>query len=111
LGELELPIYHRGVHAAVLGRRHVPWDTDVPVACAGVLVEPGDVLVGDADGVIVIPRHLAHEVAAAALEQERQEKFISQQVGAGSSIDGLYPIGPAWASAYERWCAELASDD
>ena len=55
LAGLDIPVYHAAVHPAVLGRRHVPWETGVTVACAGVTIQPGDLLVGDADGVIVLP--------------------------------------------------------
>jgi 2-keto-4-pentenoate hydratase/2-oxohepta-3-ene-1,7-dioic acid hydratase in catechol pathway/regulator of RNase E activity RraA len=103
IGELPIPVYHRSVHPAVLGRRHVPWETDVPIACAGVLVCPGDTIVGDADGVVVLPDHLLEDIVIAAVEQERQERFIVQQVQAGESIDGLYPIGEKWRAAYESW--------
>jgi len=70
-----------------------------------VLVEPGDVLVGDAEGVIVIPVGIAPEVAAEAAEQERQERFIHEQVSAGASIEGLYPLGPARRAQYQAWVA------
>ncbi len=102
---LDLPTYHGPAHAAVLGRRHVPWAVGVAVACGGVLVEPGDVLVGDAEGVIVIPAGIAAEVAAEAAEQERQERFIYDQVSAGASIEGLYPLGPARRAQYQAWVA------
>ncbi|HZR92949.1 MAG TPA: fumarylacetoacetate hydrolase family protein [Gaiellaceae bacterium] len=105
IAALDLPVYHAAVHPAVLGRRHVPWEAGVAVSCAGVLVQPGDLIVGDADGVVVCPPELAHEVAAAAAEQERQERFIAERVAAGEPIEGLYPLGPAWRPAYEEWCA------
>src|SRR5712691_3287152 len=73
LARLEIPAYHAAVHPAVLGRRHVPWETGVTVACAGVTIQPGDILVGDADGVVVLPPGIAAEVLADAQEQERQE--------------------------------------
>ncbi|HUZ20407.1 MAG TPA: fumarylacetoacetate hydrolase family protein [Acidimicrobiales bacterium] len=110
IAALGLPTFHAASNPAVLGRRHVPWETDVAVACAGVLVEPGDVVVGDRDGVVLVPPHLAAEVARDAAEQERQERFIAERVAAGESIDGLYPIGPRWRDAYERWCAADGGD-
>ncbi|MER7394957.1 fumarylacetoacetate hydrolase family protein [Streptomyces sp. NPDC000151] len=100
---LGLPVFHGGAHPSVLGRRHVPWDTGVPVACGGALVQPGDLLVGDDDGVVVIPPDLASELIADCAEQERQERFITEQVTAGASVDGLYPLGPTWREAYEAW--------
>ena len=100
---LDLPVYSSSVHAAVLGRKHVPWDTDVPIACGDTLVQPGDVLVGDADGVIVLPPHLLDELITDAQEQELQEAFITEQVAAGASVAGLYPLGPDWQSSYLTW--------
>ena len=102
---LDLPVFSAASHPAVLGRRHVPWATGTEIACANVLVRPGDVLVGDADGVLVIPPELVNEIAQDAVEQERQERFITERVDAGESIVGLYPLGPAWREAYQRWCA------
>jgi 5-oxopent-3-ene-1,2,5-tricarboxylate decarboxylase / 2-hydroxyhepta-2,4-diene-1,7-dioate isomerase len=103
LAGMTLPLYTGGAHGAVLGERHVPMDSDLPITCAGVLVLPGDVLVGDAEGVVVIPRALAAEVAADAVEQERQETFIAERVAEGASIDGLYPLGPDWRPRYDTW--------
>lgn len=101
---LGLPVFHGGAHPAVLGRRHVPWDTGVPIACGGALVQPGDLIVGDDDGVVVVPPDLAWDLIGDCREQERQERFITERVRAGESIDGLYPLGPAWRARYERWC-------
>jgi regulator of RNase E activity RraA len=103
LAGLEIPTYHRSVHPAVLGRRHVPWETNVAVACAGVAILPGDLLVGDDDGVLVLPAALAAEVLADAAEQERQEDFITEQVEAGAGIDGLYPLAGPWRARYQAW--------
>ncbi|GLZ41346.1 fumarylacetoacetate hydrolase family protein [Actinokineospora sp. NBRC 105648] len=105
-GSLEIPTYSAGAHAAVLGRKHVPWEIGVDVACAGVLVRPGDVLVGDGEGVILIPPAIVDEVAADSLEMERQEKFILARVDDGESVDGLYPLGPRWRAEYEKWDGE-----
>lgn len=106
VAELGLPVFHGGEHPSVLGRRHVPWDTGIPIACGGALVQPGDLLVGDADGVVVVPPDLAEELIADCREQERQERFITEQVRAGESVDGLYPLGPDWQARYEKWFQE-----
>ena len=106
LAQLEIPTYHGAVHPAVLGRRHVPWESGVAVACAGVTIQPGDILVGDADGVVVLPPAIAAEVLADAREQERQEEFIAARVAQGESIDGLYPLGDAHRADYEAWLAQ-----
>ena len=103
IAALDIPTYSIAHHPAVLGRHHVPWETDVAVACAGVLVVPGDLLVGDADGVVVLPDDLVVEIVAAALEQEREERFVAERVRAGSSIVGLYPLDEDGRRQYEAW--------
>ncbi|MET0843624.1 MAG: fumarylacetoacetate hydrolase family protein [Mycetocola sp.] len=100
---LGLPVYSAGPHPAALGRRHVPWETDVTIACGGAAVQPGDIVVGDADGVLVLPPALAREVAEAAVQQELEETFIAEQVAAGVGIDGLYPMNAAWREEFARW--------
>ena len=106
LHAMDLPVYYGATHPAVLGRRHVPWEVNTAIACAGVTVTPGDIIVGDGDGVIVIPAHLAMEVARDAAEQELQEEFAAAMVAKGESVDGLYPLGKRWQAAYEAWLAE-----
>jgi 2-keto-4-pentenoate hydratase/2-oxohepta-3-ene-1,7-dioic acid hydratase in catechol pathway/regulator of RNase E activity RraA len=103
---LDIPVYYGGTHPAVLGRRHVPWEVNTTIACAGVTVTPGDIIVGDGDGVLVVPAHLAMEVARDAAEQERQEEFAAAMVAKGESVDGLYPLGKRWQVAYEAWRQE-----
>jgi regulator of RNase E activity RraA/2-keto-4-pentenoate hydratase/2-oxohepta-3-ene-1,7-dioic acid hydratase in catechol pathway len=103
LARLEIPAYHAAVHPAVLGRRHVPWESGVVVACAGVTIRPGDILVGDADGVVVLPPAIAAEILADARETERQEEFIAARVAQGESIEGLYPLGDRHRAGYEAW--------
>jgi 5-oxopent-3-ene-1,2,5-tricarboxylate decarboxylase/2-hydroxyhepta-2,4-diene-1,7-dioate isomerase len=104
-----LPVYARGAHPAVLGRRHVPWDVDVTIACGGTTVQPGDVLVGDADGVVVIPPALAAEIADAALAQEDEDAWIAEQVAAGHPVEGLFPMNARWRARY-RDAREQADD-
>lgn len=105
LHAMDLPVYYSATHPAVLGRRHVPWEVNATVACAGVTVAPGDIIVGDGDGVIVVPAHLAMEVAQDAAEQELQEEFAAEMVAKGESVDGLYPLAKRWLVAYEAWRA------
>jgi 2-keto-4-pentenoate hydratase/2-oxohepta-3-ene-1,7-dioic acid hydratase in catechol pathway/regulator of RNase E activity RraA len=100
---LDIPTYYAAPHPAVLGRRHVPWDTDLTIACGGATVQPGDVIVGDADGLLVIPPGLVASVVDDAIEQERQEAFIAVQVAAGESVDGLYPMNAEWRGRYLAW--------
>ncbi|MEV8273075.1 fumarylacetoacetate hydrolase family protein [Microbacterium sp. NPDC077184] len=101
-----IPVYTAGAHPAVLGRRHVPWDADLTIACGGTTVQPGDVLVGDADGVIVIPPSLVEEVVDAALEQEIEDGWIADQVAQGHPVDGLFPLTGEWKERYLAWRAQ-----
>jgi 2-keto-4-pentenoate hydratase/2-oxohepta-3-ene-1,7-dioic acid hydratase in catechol pathway/regulator of RNase E activity RraA len=101
VGGLDIPTFARGAHPAVLGRRHIPWETDVTIACGGTTVQPGDVVVGDGDGVVVIPPALVAEVVAAAVAQEREEEYIAEQVAAGASVDGLFPMNAEWRAKFE----------
>lgn len=103
VAEIGLPVFAAGGHPAVFGRRHIPWEVDAVITCGGAAVQPGDIIVGDDDGVIVLPAALADEVADAALAQEREERFIAEQVATGASIDGLYPMNAAWRERYTAW--------
>lgn len=98
---LDLPVFAGGAHPAVLGRRHVPWESDVTIACGMAAVQPGDIIVGDSDGVIVVPPSLAEEAVDAALAQEAEDDWIARRVEEGESIDGLFPLNAAWRSRYE----------
>jgi regulator of RNase E activity RraA len=107
---LKIPTYHGGAHPAVLGRKHVPWDTDITIACGGAAVQPGDLIVGDADGVLVIPPTLVAEVVDDAIAQELEEVFIAAQVAAGTKVEGLYPMDSAWREKFELWRREHERD-
>jgi len=97
-----IPVYTSGAHPAVLGRKHVPWDHDITIACGGTTVQPGDVIVGDADGVIVIPPALVEEVVDAALAQEEEDAWIAARVAEGSPVDGLFPMNAEWRARYRE---------
>lgn len=97
-----IPVFGQGGHPAVLGRKHVPWESDIAVACGGATVLPGDVIVGDDDGVIVIPADMAEEVVDAALLQETEDAWIAEQVSAGHPVDGLFPMNAEWRARYEE---------
>jgi 5-oxopent-3-ene-1,2,5-tricarboxylate decarboxylase / 2-hydroxyhepta-2,4-diene-1,7-dioate isomerase len=100
---LDMPTYFTGAHPAVLGRKHIPWDTDLTISCGGATVQPGDIIVGDADGLLVIPPSLAEEVADAAIIQEHEETFIAEMVTAGHSVEGLYPMNAGWKAKFAEW--------
>ncbi|WP_237189444.1 fumarylacetoacetate hydrolase family protein [Rothia nasimurium] len=104
--EIGLPVFTQGPHPAVLGRKHVPWEVDVAVACGNATVLPGDIIVGDDDGAIVIPPALAAEVAQAAFEKEHEDAWVAEQVAAGHPVDGLFPPTGEWKEKYATWRAE-----
>jgi 5-oxopent-3-ene-1,2,5-tricarboxylate decarboxylase/2-hydroxyhepta-2,4-diene-1,7-dioate isomerase len=110
VGALEIPTYFRAPHAAVLGLLHYPLERNVPITCGGVLVMPGDVVVGDAEGVVILPAALAEEIAADALEQERREAWALERVKSGESIRGVYPLSPERRADYEAWLAAQPPD-
>jgi 2-keto-4-pentenoate hydratase/2-oxohepta-3-ene-1,7-dioic acid hydratase in catechol pathway/regulator of RNase E activity RraA len=104
--DLDIPTFYQYVHPSVLGRRHVPWAVDETIACGGTTVQPGDVIVADEDGIVVIPPALVDQVSRDAAEQETQDAFVFDQVKNGHSIDGLFPPNAEWKAAYEAWKAE-----
>jgi regulator of RNase E activity RraA len=78
-------------------------ETQTPVGICGVPVYPGDIIVADDDGAIVVPRHLADEVARDSFEQERLEKFVAIRVGQGIPITGTYPPNDETKALYQTW--------
>ncbi|GHC35400.1 ribonuclease activity regulator RraA [Aidingimonas halophila] len=88
---LDIPAYHQRPSAPTNLTLHQAIDINVPIGCGDVPVFPGDVIVGDGEGVIVIPAHLADEIADEAVEMTAFEDFVTEEVLAGRSIIGLYP--------------------
>jgi 2-keto-4-pentenoate hydratase/2-oxohepta-3-ene-1,7-dioic acid hydratase in catechol pathway/regulator of RNase E activity RraA len=105
VGALDIPTYYQAPHAAVLGLIHYPLERHVPITCGGALVMPGDVLVGDGDGVVVLPAAMAEAIAHDSLAQEQREAWALERVRAGDSIRGVYPLGDARRAEYEAWLA------
>ena len=103
VADLEMPTYFANPHPAVLGRRHIPWDTDITIACGGATVQPGDIIVADSDGILVIPPAIAEELVDDCIAQEKEETFIFQMVQEGNSVDGLYPMNKEWQARYAEW--------
>lgn len=91
IAQLAIPAYHNRPSAPTNLTLHQPLDIDVPIGCGDVAVWPGDVIVGDAEGVVVIPAAMADEVAAEAVEMTAFEDFVAEKVHEGRSILGLYP--------------------
>ena len=78
-------------------------DRQCPIAWRRRAIFPGDVLVGDADGAVVVPRALAEEVARDGAEQDRLERFIQSRIAAGHPTFGAYPPDDATLAAYAEW--------
>jgi regulator of RNase E activity RraA len=97
------PVYALGPAAPAHVVRHVAVDENVPIGCAEVLVVPGDIMVGDGEGVVAIPRAVADTVAARGLEQEELEAFLLDKVRRGAPLPGTYPPDEATLAEYEAW--------
>jgi regulator of RNase E activity RraA len=91
IATLAIPAYHNRPAAPTNLTIHQALDINVPIACGDAPVWPGDVIVGDAEGVVVIPAHLADEIADEATEMTVFEDFVTEEVQKGRSIIGLYP--------------------
>jgi regulator of RNase E activity RraA len=91
IAKLAIPAYHNRPSAPTNLTLHQAIDINVPVGCGDVAVFPGDVVVGDGDGVVVIPAHLVEEIAAEGVEMTAFEDFVTEEVQKGRSILGLYP--------------------
>lgn len=100
---LGFPVFCAGASAPTNLIKHHPIDLNVPIGCGGVAIYPGDVIVGDVDGVVVIPRHLAEEVAMDSAEQEQMEGFIIQKIADGAPLRGTYPPNAETKEAYMAW--------
>jgi regulator of RNase E activity RraA len=103
IGDSGLPAFCRAPHPGANKVIYHPTDFQLPIGCGGVAVFPGDVLVGDDDGVVVVPRHLAAEIAKEGVENELKEEFIMGRIRAGNSIIGTYPLDEAGLREYEAW--------
>jgi len=110
IAAMPFPAYHQRPSAPTNLILHHAVDLNVPIACGEVGVYPGDVMVGDGEGVVCIPAHLADEIAAETVEQTVYEDFVAEEVGDGHGLFGLYPMldsavktrFAAWRSAAGR---------
>jgi len=91
IARLTIPAYHNRPSAPTNLTHHQALDINVPIGCGDVPVWPGDVVVGDGEGVVVIPAHLADDIAGEAVEMTAFEDFVQEEVMKGRSILGLYP--------------------
>ena len=103
IGKMDFPVFCAGGSAPLNLLHHHAIDLNVPIGCGGVAVYPGDVIVGDDEGVVVIPQHLADEVARDGAEQEKMEVFILERVRGGAALPGTYPPNAETRAAYAEW--------
>jgi regulator of RNase E activity RraA len=103
MADFTIPVYAAGAAPPASFHVHHAVALEVPVACGDVAVFPGDLMVGDREGVVVIPRHLAAEVVRDAAEQERLEGWVLAEVRSGREIFGLYPPDEANRARYQAW--------
>ena len=99
----KLPVWCAGIAApaSVNGLTFVGWQE--PIGCGGCAIFPGDVIVCDDDGAVVIPQDLVAFVARDGEEHERMETFIVGEVERGEKLPGLYPMNDATKVRYEAW--------
>ncbi|MFB8247203.1 ribonuclease activity regulator RraA [Streptomyces sp. NPDC055952] len=102
ISRLDLSVYSTGAAAMTNLALHHAVDLQVPIGCAGVPVYPGDIMVGDGDGVVCVPRHMVPVIAQAAAEQEELEAYLQQRVAEGAPLRGTYPADVQTLEAYER---------
>jgi regulator of RNase E activity RraA len=104
IAKLDIPAFHSRPSAPTNLTLHQAIDINVPIGCGDAPVFPGDVIVGDGDGVMVIPAEIADEIAAEAVEMTAFEDFVTEQVLGGRSIRGLYPAtDPQTKVDFEAW--------
>lgn len=107
---LKMPVFAAKPSAPTNLTKHHAVDIGLPIACGGVAVYPGDIMVGDGDGVMVIPRHLVQEIADETIQMELFEAFVLEQVQSGASIRGLYPpTNPETVTQFEQWVSDRAN--
>ncbi len=104
IAQIDMPAYHARPSAPTNLTLHEALDLNVPISCGDAPVFPGDVMLGDRDGVMVIPAHLADEIADECIGMESYEDFVMEQVKGGSAIIGLYPATKNEnVQKYEAW--------
>jgi len=106
IAALGLPIWCAGASAPLNLAKHHAVDMNVPIACGGVAVYPGDIVVADVDGVVIVPREMAADVARDAAEQEQLEVFIATRIEEGRPLRGTYPPNEETLAAYAQWRAQ-----
>jgi regulator of RNase E activity RraA len=103
IAAMSFPAYARQITSTSRLSFHHTADLQVPISCSDVAVYPGDILVGDGDGVTVIPRHLAAEIAEDGALQERLEAYLLHRLAAGEPLYGVYPPNDQTKADFLAW--------
>lgn len=109
LAQIGIPVFCAGAAAPATLNGHFGADEQTIIGCGGVAVIPGDILAGDGDGVILIPRALAAEIAKDGAEQERLESFLTSLIADGRPLIGTYPPNEETRRLYDEWVQKQES--
>jgi regulator of RNase E activity RraA len=109
IASLGFPTYQSEPSPPISLLHHQAVDMQQPIGCGGVAVYTGDMIVGDRDGIVVVPEAIAAEVADEAVAMTAYEDFVLEQVKGGASIFGLYPATDESRAAFETWKSQRSS--
>ncbi|HWQ13831.1 MAG TPA: ribonuclease activity regulator RraA [Roseiflexaceae bacterium] len=102
--EIGVPLWSTGLTPNYASQAGLfPWAYNVPIACGGVLVLPGDIIIADDDGAVVVPQQIAPEVARVTLEHEEWEVFSRIKLLEGGQLSKYYPLSEEGRAEYEEW--------
>ena len=110
IAALDMPSFCANPSAPTNLTKHQALDLDVPIGCGTVAVFPGDIAVGDGDGVIIIPAEIADELAEEAAGMEEYESWVLEQVQQGESVIGLYPMNDDTRARFEDFRSKKERD-
>jgi regulator of RNase E activity RraA len=108
ISRMSIPVFAAAPSPPVNRVVHHALEHGRPIACGGVAVYPGDIVVGDADGVVIVPRNIAAEIAVEAVEQDFMEAWLAKRVLDGAPLAGTFPPSPETVAEYKAWAAQQA---
>lgn len=111
IGAMDMPVYVQSASPPIMRVAHCALEHGRPVACGGVAVIPGDIIMGDGDGVIVIPAQVAAQVAGNALEKDEQDAFVARRILDGAPLKGNFPPDAQTLREYEAYRASQPKPD
>jgi regulator of RNase E activity RraA len=106
IAKMDIPVFGAAPSPPVNRVAHHALEHGRPITCGGVAVYPGDIVLGDADGVVIIPRNIADEIAAEAVEQEEMEAWLARRVLGGAPLAGTFPPSAETLAEYKNWVAQ-----